>query len=206
MINASNIFVGTAGGVYKVGSFAQGATDSSNTVSFAVSPMDKTLATFLVGQSDGTVWQTTNNGSTFTELGGSLATGNAMVAYGPDGTLYAAVGSAVWSYSASAAAWTQINSATSGVINQAVDLAVATNGVMYVGDSNVANFVQRSLNPNQEYAASGAVHPRSVRWPLVVNRRVHCHGWRFSLPQLAILFTSSITPNRRNPVMATLVV
>ncbi len=159
VINASNIFVGTAGGVYKVGSFAQGATDSSNTVSFAVSPMDKTLATFLVGQSDGTVWQTTNNGSTFTELGGSLATGNAMVAYGPDGTQYAAVGSAVWSYSASAAAWTQINSATSGVINQAVDLAVATNGVMYVGDSNVANFVQRSLNPNQEYAASGAGAP-----------------------------------------------
>ena len=92
MINASNIFVGTAGGVYKIGSFAIGATSSANAISYAVSPRDKTLATFLVGQSDGTVWQTNNNGTTFTELGGSLAAGNAQVAYGPDGTIYAAVG------------------------------------------------------------------------------------------------------------------
>ena len=159
VINASNIFVGTAGGTYKVGSFAQGATDSTSVTSFAVSPKDKTLATFMVGQADGTVWQTTNDGTSFTQLGGTLAAGNTLVAYGPDGTQYAAVAGTIWSYSASGAAWTQTNDDTlgslSGPITQAVGIAVSTNGVLYVADSNTANFVQRSVNPGQENTAAG---------------------------------------------------
>jgi len=151
VINASNIFVGTAGGTYKVGSFAQGATNSSNATSFALSPKDQTLATFLVGQSDGTVWQTTNNGGTFTELGGAPGTGAAMVAYGPDGTVYAAEGTGVFSWSATASAWSNLGQ----TLTSATALAVGGNNVLYVMDSTAANLVYRSVNPNQENTTAG---------------------------------------------------
>jgi hypothetical protein len=150
VINASNIFVGTAGGTYKVGSFAQGATNSANAISFALSPMDKTLATFLVGQSDGTVWQTTNNGSSFTELGGAPGAGATMVAYGPDGTVYAAEGTGVFSWSSTAAAWSNLGL----TLNNVAGIAVGTNNVLYVTDKT-GTFVWRSVNPNQENTAAG---------------------------------------------------
>ena len=150
VINASNIFVGTAGGTYKVGSFAQGATNSTNAISFALSPNDKTLATFMVGQSDGTVWQTTNNGSSFTELGGAPGAGAAMVAYGHDGTVYAAEGTGVFSWSTSASAWSNLGL----TLNNVAGIAVGTNNVLYVTDST-GTFVWRSVNPNQENTAAG---------------------------------------------------
>jgi hypothetical protein len=156
VINASNIFVGTTGGTYKVGSFAQGATDGTAVTSFALSPEDKTLATFLVGQSDGTVWQTTNNGGSFTEIGAAPGSVNALnpvtyVAYGTDGTIYAAEGTGVFSWSTTAAAWSNLGP----TLVSAKGLAVASNNVLYVMDSTAANLVLRSVNPNQENTAAG---------------------------------------------------
>jgi hypothetical protein len=153
-INASNIFAGTTGGTYKVGSFAQGATDGTAITSFALSPMDKTLATFLVGQADGTVWQTTNNGGTFTELGAAPGTGAAMVAYGPDGTVYAAEGTSVFSWSSTASAWSNLGL----TLTKVAGIAVGTNNVLYVTDTKAAvngTFVWRSVNPNQENTTAG---------------------------------------------------
>jgi len=156
-INASNIFAGTIGGTYKVGSFAQGATGGATgayVTSFALSPMDTTLATFLVGQSDGTVWQTTNDGSTFTEIGAAPGTGAAWVAYGPDGTIYAAENTGVFSWSTTAAAWTQIATLNS----KPAGISVAANNVLYVADatnSATNTFVLRSVNPNQENTTAG---------------------------------------------------
>jgi len=156
VINASNIFAGTTGGTYKVGSFAQGTTNSTAVTSFALSPTDKTMATFLVGQADGSVWQTTNDGTSFTELASGPVTStnlNTLVAYGPDGTIYAAVGTGVYSWSPEAAAWTNLGA----TLTNAVGIAVSTNGILYVADGGTptTTFVQRSLNPNQENTAAG---------------------------------------------------
>jgi hypothetical protein len=141
-----NFYVGgtTANTFYKAG-VAISATGITGTVkSIAFNPADATGATLAVGTTAGTVFQSTNTGSSFTQVGsGVVATGAAalMVTYGPDGTLYAGEGVNL-GYYRWGTAWSAILSPGVGVTG----LAVSTGNVLYMSSTTgAAGNIYRTL-------------------------------------------------------------
>jgi len=156
MVDGTNFFGGgvTAGALFKAGRFS-GATGigASAVTSIAISPKDATKATIAVGLANGAVYQSTNDGVTFTLVGTAAPlTANAIVAYGTDGTLYAGGtgGVARWT-----TAWTNLNAVT------AVGLAVVGDSTLYTADPTAATLGPptvgagyRSLKPTAATAAA----------------------------------------------------
>jgi hypothetical protein len=142
-----NFYTGAANVLYKSGAFV-GATGITGTVdSIAVSPKDTTGATIAVGTTGDTVWQSTNGGTSFTQVGTAAisAGANALVAYGPDGALYAGDNAGVYK-------WTTAWSATiAPAATVALGLVVSKDNTLYVADNTAstatAHGVDRSLDP-----------------------------------------------------------
>jgi len=144
MLDNNNFFVGgvVTAELFKSGSWA-GATGIVGTVySIALNPKDTTKATMAVGTTAGTVYQSTNGGVSFTVVG-VLPPGAALitVAYGPDGTLYAADSAAGAKYYSATLGWVTI---TAGTIS---DLILSGDGTLYASSSTAATGVYRSLAP-----------------------------------------------------------
>jgi hypothetical protein len=139
-------YTGAAAVLYKSGAFV-GATGITGTVmSIAISPKDTTGATMAVGTNSGTVYQSTNGGTSFTQVGtAGPGAANIKVAYGPDGAIYAA-DSAAGVYAWSGTAW-------SGVLQAgtATAIVVSKDNTLYFTDNTpstaTAHGVYRSLNP-----------------------------------------------------------
>jgi hypothetical protein len=157
VIDGNNIFVGAStGNVYKVGVFAPstGLPAGSNVYSFALNPKDATKATFLVGLYNGTVWETTNAGVSFTQIGGTPGGANpVIVTYAADGTRYAAVtvsgGAYYFNSAASPAAWSNVLPAGAGLLklNDATGVAISADGGLYATDKVAGNGLFRTLAP-----------------------------------------------------------
>ena len=152
--DGNNIFVGNStGGVYKIGVFSiSTGLPASPVVSFAMNPKDATKATLMVGLANGTVWESTNNGVSFVQIGTAAPGGAnpAFVAYGPDGTRYAAItiSGGVFDYLTGTGWTTTVTAgATATTLNNATGVAVATGGALYASDAVATNSVFRTLNP-----------------------------------------------------------
>jgi hypothetical protein len=148
--DSANIFVGAlGGGVYKIGSIAlstglpvTAATDS--VVSFALNAAKTTL---MVGLRNGKVYETAATATAFTQVGSAVPGGTAnyaYVAYGPDGTRYAAIGTSggVFKFGT---AWTAVVATTA--LGNATGVAVSTDGTLYAADLTPGNSVFRTMNP-----------------------------------------------------------
>jgi hypothetical protein len=144
MLDNNTFYVGgvVATEFFKSGSWS-GATGIVGTVySIALNPKDATKATMAVGTTAGTVYQSTNGGVSFTVVG-VLPPGaaNITVAYGPDGTLYAADSAAGAKYYSATLGWVTI---TAGTIS---DLILSGDGTLYASSSTASTGVYRSLAP-----------------------------------------------------------
>jgi len=164
--DTNNIFVGTTGGVNKLGSFTMsaGLTAAVNVVSFAMSPKDASKATFMVGLANGTVFESTNNCTSFTQVGTAavVAAVGPYVAYGPDGTRYAAAAQILSRYDATG--WTTIGTLTAPAAF--VGLAVSTDGTVYT--ANNAGSIGRILNPTAAAPEIGNTAPGTAVSDLAV--------------------------------------
>ena len=150
VLDTNSVYVGTALGVYKVGRWAIStgiAAGAGNVVSIALNPKDTTKATFMVGMSLGTVYESTNDCVSFTRVGaaGPGAAGT-LVAYGPDATKYA-VDSAAGAYRWTGTAWLSIQAATGS------GLAVTADGSLYMASNTAGVGIWRSLKPTATTAA-----------------------------------------------------
>ena len=144
VLDADHIFVGALGGVYKVGYFAIIPTQAAgNVISFALKSSDATKATFMVGHSNGYVYETTNMGTTFTSLSYVGSAGSAYVTYAADGTRYATRGTGVYRRTATATSWSTL---TTG-LTTGIGIAVSGDGTLYAADAAAGANVFRTLNP-----------------------------------------------------------
>ncbi|MDD5288105.1 MAG: fibronectin type III domain-containing protein [Dehalococcoidales bacterium] len=134
----------TTASFYKYGRWASGAFPAGttgNVVSIAIDPKDATGATIAVGMSSGNVYKSTDDGLNFTRVGttGPVTTQNAMIAYGPDGTLYA-LGSGLGGVNRwTGSAWLNIKTIVAGTSagGSGVGLAVTADGTLYAADTAI---------------------------------------------------------------------
>jgi hypothetical protein len=155
MFKNSTLYYGGGGSgpsFYKLMRFSPAsfpAGDAGTVSSIAFSPTDTTGATIAVGTTSGNVYLSTNDGVSFTKLGTVTASANAYVAYGPDGSLYAATAAKIVRWVVSTASFLQIDGAqgATGISG----LAVTPDGTLYASDNVVNgtayNDVWRSLYP-----------------------------------------------------------
>jgi hypothetical protein len=148
-------------GRWNSGSFPAGTTGTVASIAF--SPADTTGATIAVGLSGGKgVYVSTNDGVSFTKLA-AFGTLPIFVAYGPDGSLYAASGAVINRWVPSTASFLTI-SPTSGTKvdgpTTITGLAVTPDGTLYASDSATCtvtdpatvvyyNDIWRTLNPTK---------------------------------------------------------
>jgi hypothetical protein len=149
-----NVYVGAASGFYQVGRWSNATFDvapGANVKSIAFNTKDATGATIAIGMSNGTVYQSTDNGVTFTEVVGTTVaapgTGVLVVAYGTDGTLYATdSATALGIYKWTGSNWLQIESTSKNVA-----MSVSTDGTLYsanlVAVGGSTSTIERCLNP-----------------------------------------------------------
>ena len=141
MINGTTFFAGgAAGALYKNTSWAAatGLGTGGAITSIALNPKDATNATVAVGEANGKVYQSTDGGVSFTQVGTGAVPGgtNAMVAYGPDGTIYAGTSTGAWYFGA---AWTNITTDPSNKVVISKDNTLYSAALLFS--------VDRSLNP-----------------------------------------------------------
>jgi len=137
---------------YKVGRFANAtfpAATTSPVYSIAMNPKDATKATWAVGLTNGRVYQSTNDGVSFSAIGTAHpnpapGTDAVIVAYGPDGSLYAMGTGASGIYRWTGSAWLSL---AAGITN-GTGLVVTPDGTLYASTINAGAGVYRSLNPN----------------------------------------------------------
>jgi trimeric autotransporter adhesin len=143
MITGGVFFYGGANGAfYKAGSAAS-ATGLDGTV-FSIATKDTAGTTIAVGNNAGTVYESTNGGTSFAKLGGSPSTNNLIVAYGPDGTRYAADSTnGLFRYNGTSSWPAAIQT------GRATGLEIATDGTLYMSDgtTSATNAVWRALFP-----------------------------------------------------------
>ena len=157
MVDANNFFAGggTAGELFKSGRFAAAtfpAGFAALITSVAVNPKDATKATIAVGCNDASVYWSTNDGVTFTKVTGATVnpTGaNAMVAYGPDGTLYCATTTGFGSYNGTD--WVALG----GTNN--TNIALSGDATLYASSTTTTAVVYRSVKPTATSAAKAEV-------------------------------------------------
>jgi hypothetical protein len=159
--NSALYYGGSAAGTfYKLGRWNSGSFPSGETgtvASIAFSPADTTGATIAVGMSGtGNDYVSTNDGVNFTKL----AAGGSFVAYGPDGSLYAATTTKISRWVASTASFLAIDGtgASTTTVNGLTaisGLVVTPDGTLYASDATAAtttpiyNDVWRSLTPTK---------------------------------------------------------
>jgi hypothetical protein len=161
-IDGTNYYYGgaAAGVFYKSGNaipatFTGGAGGSVTSID--TNPKDAT--NIAVGLSDGTVWNSTDSGSTFAKLGTTGVAAPVLVTFGPDGSLYAdgttTVGITRW-VSATSSFLPLLTVINTFAPAAGTGLAVGTDGTLYATDSTAAYDMVRSLNPTLGDAVSVA--------------------------------------------------
>jgi hypothetical protein len=134
------------------------AGETGTVASIAFSPTDTTGATIAVGMTTGNDYLSTNDGVSFTKLGASA--GGYLVAYGPDGSLYAATITKISRWVAGTSSFLAIDgtgasTATVNGLTGISGLAVTPDGTLYASDAAAAtlvpiyNDVWRSLSPTK---------------------------------------------------------
>ena len=155
VLDQADIYVGTALAVYKATRFtASTGIAAGNVFSIANNPKDTTHATFAIGTSvvgGGYVYVSTDDCVSFTALGSPVA-GNTYVAYGPDGTLYAA-SSAGGIYAWINGAWLPV---AGGAADIASGLTVSKDGTLYSSGAIAGQGIYRTLNPNSVNTAGSS--------------------------------------------------
>ena len=143
------MYTGGAGAnFYQVGRWSN-ATGLAGTVeSISISPKDGNK--IAVGNDAGQVFVSTDAGATFAEVlkaaGTSFSTAEVVsVAYGPDGTLYAAGQNGCWGFIASD--WLEVAAVTNTVGHIVSAPVVSTNGTVYAADYTASAGIWRNLTP-----------------------------------------------------------
>jgi hypothetical protein len=151
-VDGTNYYYSGATGTtfYKYGRFTTGTFPTGTTspvFSMAFNPKDATKATIAVGLNNGRVYQSTNDGVSFTGIGTTTPQGTnadaVYVAYGPDGSLYAMGSGASGIYRWTGTAWLSL---AAGITN-GTGLVVTPDGTLYASTANVGAGIYRSLNP-----------------------------------------------------------
>ena len=159
MVDANNFFAASSAGspssLYKNTRFTAATFPSGFTANFtsiALNPKDATNATTAVGCDNAAVYVSTNDGVSYTKVSGattSPAGNNAMVTYGPDGTLYAATTTGLWGWNGTD--WVPLSSLA---LN---DVVVSADNTLYASVPAASGAVIRSLKPTATSASKAEV-------------------------------------------------
>jgi len=143
-VDGTSYFTGALNAVYKTGRWAP-ASGITGTVASIILNGDK----ILVGTTAGAVYESINDGISFTIVGTAPGTGTIQVAYDAAGNIYAA-DSAGAIYRWTGAAWLAIEPAATALSG----VAVAADGTLYSSSATAAAGIWRSLNPTGATAAA----------------------------------------------------
>jgi hypothetical protein len=168
MIENGQFYIGGPGaaqfylsGRYTNATFTPTTTGVVNSI--ARSPIDKTLMTLMVGLNNGQVYQSTDGGVTFNQIGTAGVGGSTAdlisAAYGPDGTIWAAPQGAIgappavtgiYEWVPSTSSWLNVTATASTPIacGAGAGFYITPDGTMYAYDCTMGNGVWRSLNYN----------------------------------------------------------